>query len=497
MITNFQNKDKEFLFRSLAIIFIWLVSFTIENLILVYVASSLGCFITFLYITKFFNASLNPIKFLSLSAVGLFFITSLSVIISSYFIRKFYNLNLFEFFKTIQNIPVESYLLAIIFTLLFSLILFIFSLRNELILKENYIFNRLNKITTVDSKKINFMIIFMIFFEIIMNLSGFVEYRDLNNENYKIGVIDPWMPYLIYIFHFHIALTSLITVKYRNKFNLKNSLLIILSVLLIGYFFFTRGRSSFILASIELFFWYCFFNKNAPKLRSIIFSLTIIIPLFYSLTLFNQLLRMSLYTQNDNYKQSLTEQITNAYDLWQMRDMREINSEKNNQNLTFRSLVVTPLAVSIDLKRSQKQHLLGENIFNNFIWTIPRMIYPNKINFPIGELLMVKFGLYFSDTSNSLYLASYIDFWWFGVLIYPMLFYFYWRFLLFILTYKNFDPLIILLILSSAFPIFLNIGEGSILGFIVFMRNSAILLLIFSIFTKNKKPDEISKDSLK
>ena len=89
MKTSFQNNDKEFIFKSLAIIFIWLISFTFENLILTYVASSLGCFITFLYITKFFNASLNPIKFLSLSAVGLFFITSLSVIISSYFIRKF------------------------------------------------------------------------------------------------------------------------------------------------------------------------------------------------------------------------------------------------------------------------------------------------------------------------------------------------------------------------------------------------------------------------
>jgi len=497
MKTSFQNNDKEFIFKSLAIIFIWLISFTFENLILAYVASSLGCFITFLYITKFFNASLNPIKFLSLSAVSLFFITSSSVIFSSYFIRKFYDLTLFDFFNTIQYIPVESYLLAIIFTLLFSLILFLFSLRNELILKENYIFNKLNEIKNSDSKKIDFIIFFIIFLEIVLNLTGFIEYRGLDNENFKIGIIDPWIPYLDYIFHFHIALTSLLIVKSRDKFNVKNSLIIILSVLLIGYFFFTRGRSGFILASIEIFFWYCFFNKSAPKLKSIIFSLIIIIPLIYSLSLFNQLLRMSVNTQNDNYKQSLIEQITNAYDLWQIRDMREINNEKNNQNLTFRSLVVTPLAISINLKGPQKQNLLGETILNNFIWTIPRIIYPGKINHPVGEPLMGKFGLYFADTSDSLYLASYMDFWWFGILIYPMLFYFYWRFLLYIITFKNFDPLIVLLIVSTSLPYFFGIGESSVLGFFIFMRNSVILLIILSIFTNNKNPEKKSETSLK
>ena len=47
-------------------------------------------------------------------------------------------------------------------------------------------------------------------------------------ENFKLGIISPWVPYLGYIFHFHISLLALLLYKNSKiKFNLINFFLII------------------------------------------------------------------------------------------------------------------------------------------------------------------------------------------------------------------------------------------------------------------------------
>jgi len=490
MKNNFQNTPNNFILNSIIIIGIWVISWIFTNLTLTYVSAFFGCVVATFHILRFFNGNFNPFKFLSLSSGCLFFIINLSVIVTGIFVKIFYNTNLFHFFNNYQGIKAEYYLLAIIFTLIFSLILFFFSEEKSLFYKENHILNKLKEIIHINNKTIYLIIILLIIIELFLYVSGFIGYKSLNNVNFQIGVIDPWMPYLDYIFHFHVAVTSLLIFKQKKIFNFRISLLIISSLLLLGFFFFTRGRFVFLLFFIELFFWYCFFNKGTPKPMTNIIALIVIIPLLYNLTLFNQLLRSSKNILGSDSESSLIEKVLNARELWLIKDLREINTEKTNQNLTFRSLVVTPLAFSMSLDGSQTKFLLGEGLLNNLIWTIPRIIFPNKINYPIGEDLMRKFGLSFTDTSNSIYLASYIDFWLFGILIYPLLFYLYWQFFLFIVTARNFNPLIILLILSSAFPLFFNIAESSVLGLFAFMRNTVILLVIFSIFTDNKDSDK-------
>ena len=96
-----------------------------------------------------------------------------------------------------------------------------------------------------------------------------------------------------------------------------------------------------------------------------------------------------------------------------------------------------PLAVSIETENTQKKFLLGENIFNNIIWTIPRVIFPQKVNFDVKEDLMSKFGVNFTDTSDSIYLFSYLDFWIFGIILYPLILFFYWYFIINLLTFRN------------------------------------------------------------
>ena len=134
------------------------------------------------------------------------------------------------------------------------------------------------------------------------------------------------------------------------------------------------------------------------------------------------------------------------------------------------------------------------NIFNNLIWVIPRIIFPQKVNYPIDtKLIYYNFGIDFVDTSNTVYLFSYLDFWYFGLFLYPLLIFFYWKLLLFLMTIKDYNPLILIFVLANGLTLFFSIAEGSCLGWLTYERNMAIMLFILAIFAKKKKILESEK----
>ena len=498
MIENYPTLNLKFIFTLIASIIFWTISLITDQLAFTYFSAFFGTVISFLYLLKFFKGTLNPFKFLSIASISLIFTINISWIISGIFVSLYYRLDLFLFFENILNIKHESYLGAIIFTLMFSLVLFFFSLNKKLILKEKYIFNKLQSIIEINNKTIYLIITIIIILETLLVFFGFIGYREYEQENFKLGIISPWIPYLGYIFHFHISLLALLLYKNSKiKVNLKNYFLIIVSILLLTLIFFSRGRYQFFFSFIELAFWFCFFNKGLPKLRTTIIVIFIFLPFIYYLTLFNDLLRYSVKSSADLGDKNLLSMIKNTYELWQFSSEQDVTAEKTTANFTHRFLTTYPLAVSFELESSKKKYLLGENILNNLLWAVPRIIFPQKVNYPIGETLIYKkFGIDFGDTANSLYLFSYLDFWYFGIFLYPLFFFFYWRLLLFLITLRDFNPLILAFILSPALIIFFTAAEGSVLGYLSYARNSSILLLVLAIFTK-KNLHESNGSSLK
>ena len=497
MIENYPISNIKIIFTLVASIILWVVSLIIDQLAATYFSAFIGTVISFFYLLKFFNGILNPFKFLSIASVSLFFATNISWIISSIFVSLYYKINLFLFFENILDIRHENYLQATISTLIFSLVLFFFSLNKKLILKEKYIFNKLQSVIEINNKTIYLIITTIIILEILLIFFGFIGYRTYEQENYQLGIISPWIPYVKFIFHFHISLTALLIYKNsRIKFNLKNYFLIFVSILLLSLIFFSRGRYQFLFLFIELAFWYCFFKNGLPKLRTIIIILFLFVPFIYNLTLFNELLRSSIKPVDDFKNQNLLSRITNTYEMWQFSSGKEITIEKSTLNFSARFLSVRPLAEFFELKSSQKQYLLGENILNNLIWLIPRIIFPQKINFPIKEsLIYEKFDLDFEDTADSIYLFSYLDFWHFGLFLYPLLIFFCWKLLLFLMTIRDFNPLILIFILSPAVSLYFSFAEASVLGFLSYERNAAIVLLILAIFTNKRIFHESKKSS--
>ena len=497
MIGRYPISNVNFIFTIIVLIFFWAISLLTNQLAFTYFSAFFGTIISFFYLLKFFNGILNPFKFLRIASISLIFTTNLTWIISGIFVFLYYKTDLFSFLKNMLGINHESYLGAIIFTLIFSLVLFFFSLNKKLILEENYVANKVRNATEINNKIIFLIITVIVILEIYLINTGFIEYRTFDDESFKLGIISPWIPYLNYIFHFHIGLLALLIYKNEGiKFNLKNYILIICSLLILGLIFFSRGRFRFFFSYIELAFWYCFFKNHLPKLKTIIIALFIFLPILYNLTLFNQFLRNSINPADDFNSKNLLSTIQDTYENWKLGSEKEIVVELTTENFTDRFLSLYPLAESLELKSNEKDYLLGENIFNNLIWAIPRIIYPGKTNFPIGERLMYEnFALSFSDTSNSIYLFSYLDFWYFGLFLYPLLFFFYWKLLLFLITIKDFNPLVLIFVLTNLLLLFFNLAEGSLLAYLDVLRNIAILLFVLIIFTKKKKIQESKKSS--
>ena len=98
---------------------------------------------------------------------------------------------------------------------------------------------------------------------------------------------------------------------------------------------------------------------------------------------------------------------------------------------------------------------------------------------------MTKFGVYFTDTSDSIYLFSYLDFWIFGILLYPLILFFYWYFIIFLLTFRNYNPLILIFFISKGLLLFFSFGEGGSLAYFVYARNLVIITILISLFNIN------------
>ena len=486
MIEQYTTSNKNFIFASITSILVWGISLLTDQLAFAYFSAFLGTIISFFYLLKFFNGTLNPFKFLSIASVSLIFTTNISWLVSGIFVSFYYNIDLFLFLENFTNIYHESYFEATIFTLIFSLILFFFSLNKKITLKEKYILNKLQNVVKINNKIIYPILIAIITLEILLIYYGFIAYRTYAQENFQLGIIAPYISYLEYIFHFHIALTALLIFRCSKiKFSLKDFFLILFSLLLLTFLFFSRGRFISFFLYVELIFWYCLFNNGFPKLRTIFITLLILLPFIYNLTLFNDFVRYSnkFGTSTD---QNLLSTFKNNFEIWRISKEQDFSTEKTTINLTRRLLLVHPLAKTMELEPSQKHYLLGKNILNNLVWTIPRIIYPGKVNFDGAKILMYKnFNLHFEDVTNSLYLFSYLDFWYFGLFLYPLLLFFYWKFLLFVMTMKDYNPLILIFILSRGLIFFFSLGEGSLLGYLSYARDTALLLLLLLPFTNN------------
>ena len=107
------------------------------------------------------------------------------------------------------------------------------------------------------------------------------------------------------------------------------------------------------------------------------------------------------------------------------------------------------------------------------------------------ELIVENFDLIFTDTSDSIHLFSYLEFWYFGLIIYPLILFLYWRFLLFIMKINYYNSLTSIFILSPSLLIFFTLAEGGLLGYFSLARDMLIFSMIFVFINKINKTNNL------
>jgi hypothetical protein len=160
---------------------------------------------------------------------------------------------------------------------------------------------------------------------------------------------------------------------------------------------------------------------------------------------------------------------------------------KLDQNLSTRGFVVTGLAA---IYSSEDYYpLLGEDILYSSIKAIPGIIFPVKYSFPSQEgLYNARYNLVgVRDIADSFYLSSFVDFYWFGSILYPLIMFFILNNYLKLLNRASVSVIALALIVSVLFDYSLSGGEKSMIGFFAMLRNTLILFLIFELIPYIKK----------
>ncbi|MBW4509734.1 MAG: hypothetical protein KME64_24950 [Scytonematopsis contorta HA4267-MV1] len=162
-----------------------------------------------------------------------------------------------------------------------------------------------------------------------------------------------------------------------------------------------------------------------------------------------------------------------------------------NDNLSTRTFVLSALALILEKMGAPPKALLGDEFLFNFLRSLPGFLYPEKYGIQTSETLYSQhFGIPDVDIADSFYLSAYIDFYWLGVIFYPLFFYLILNlFVKIIMQLKN-NIFITVQATATLIQLCLLGGESPLISFFVGLRDLFTTMMLISIikflFRNNK-----------
>ena len=463
------------LFTSL---FGWILSFLTGSIIF----GNITCVITICFLGNWFWGILgDKIQSIRLLRISVFFLVFLQNLMWSiaYVTNKFILKISIE--ETIYGsmkggLTVEYYFLAIAYITAFSAMCLLLSSHRYVINQEKRL---LSKITSLrfSKRKVLAVTLIVTTINLLLILSGVIGQRTLVIDGFDEGKIPFWYPIFQVVQPFSLFFSIMLISswkrdKYVSKFNLLLVTLAIGSILII---FFSSGRRGFVFILITGFYLFSFLNNYKPKFYKVLIVTSILYPIFSFLLLINS---YSRYNTGDIISSitAASEEISSS-----SSNLQEIEL-KNTQNYASRPLVATPLAYC--LSTPNKSFTYGENLLNSLIQAIPSNSFLDKRKFPVMEELLYKHFKIANnqdDTADSIYLVSFTEFGWIGLIIFPLLIVLFWLLVIKLTIGGNYYLLAIQF--SSTLLFFLtSIGEDSLTSWYIHLRTSLFLYFIFIAF---------------
>ena len=475
--------------KSLAIIILytipmWVLAWTTGVLYIADLASVLGTAIVLQRVVKLLSNPKEMTKFLQLGALFLVLIQNLSWLLSTAIHYLNFKFTLDTSLYNELKLNVEDYSLAIIYTSIFALFLSVFSKSNSIRKLENKVSHKLFLFRNFAPNKLKLTLVIILVINIALVFLGIIGQRSLNIDGIDNGKNPFWMPLYEMLLPFAALLNAVFYLKITERKNYKyiNWIILIASFLVLLFINFTKGRTPFIFIILSHFYWYYFFSNSKPNFKKLIPLGIICYPIISFLVLFNN------YTRNTISRDlhlSALESLPIAFNKF-INSVGEEKEERRSTtvNLSTRSLVAHPLALCIKLPEEKKTYILGENIINSMVWAIPGNLIANKKQYPVQEELLYKnFPIGLLDTADSLYLFSYVDFGWFGIIIYPLLIILFWIFVLSTIDYVKLSSFFIAITYTSFFNLYtIGMGENALVTWFVILRTFIFISFISYIF---------------
>ena len=482
----------EFLYKLLSvnILFNLFFFYTEINIYISLIFYSFSIFLSLIFFSKIYKnyifcffAQILILFFLNLTYLNFI----LSVIINNFFLKNDFNILIkFNFYCDLK-----TYFFANVYLCLFLIMINYFNSFIKLDLIKKLVDRIKSQNLRLDKKKNFILIIFCMIVEFTYFFSGTLGSQVsgafiLGDKNDSAT----WFTHFYYfLVTFHLLL-NLLYIKNKNKSFFDKTFLVFsfLANFIFYGFFMRRMAVQFMFLAIITFF-----ILSEVKIRKIRFFVinVLLISILFQFTNFLQLIRVSeVYSvgKSQNLKEIVLE--GKILDYFTNEDIRKTAQDISIKNFSIRLLNNHELAtIFFYEKNSKKKYLNGELLRNNIIETIPQIIFPGKINYPTSDLLISSITnspLYDMDTVDSFHSYSYIDFGFFGLIIYPALIVLMLLFFYYLMNINYLNNITVIFVMILFLPMYsLRITEINISDWFVIIRNIILFILIFNFLLRS------------
>lgn len=477
---------------------LWIISNLTESTIVADFAALWGGIAMLFWFWKILGIQYEMINLLKVSMATLVFIQNLAWLSSSLLHRFSLNISIEESLKKGLNggLTFSYFAVSVVYATLFSLALSWMASNKQVRKLEIGLCHKLSNIEKISLNRIVLILVLILIFELVLIFTGVLGQRSIIVEGLQKGERPAWSVFLDSMLPLHLLLNAyfahrIFTSLRRNYFFI---LVQIVSVAIILFVYFNKGRTSLVFSLLAQAYWFIFFQRTRPNLLKTIPIVYILYLVLSEVLLFSNFIR-SNNSGLTNWKGSAIEVVPLAWKRFKdTPSMATIEAARTKRNVSTRALVIIPLALSIQLPEERKDFMFGKGLLHCFIWAIPGPLFPNKSDYPALEILLYQYfpiGTY--DTANSIYLSSYTDFGWFGLFLYPFVIWIIWVGILYLLRDKRLKSLFILLVLGMFFQLaILGIGEGSMTSWFIACRTIFVFYIFNMLYSYFEKRGKIS-----
>lgn len=485
--------NKSITFWILSVCPLWLIASISESILIADVASIWGTSIMIFCFYQAIGDSLEMTRFLRLGAITLCLVQNLAWLTASLIHHFSLEASIEATIKSLMGggLKFSSYAIAVLYVCLFSSMISYFGSKKALFTSEKIVCALILKLKNIPLSKITLFIMVITAINILLVVSGVIAQRAIIVDGYSEGERPFWIVLHESILPGQIMLLALLMYHIGNKKgSLFNWSVLIVSLIFMLYIYFTKGRSPLVFALAAIGFWYYYFLERKPKILKLTIIFCVIYPILSQVLLFNNFIR-GVNGIADWQSKSAIEILPLAWDRFQSSSgLIKEEEASTTENLGSRPLVATPLAQCLQYPGEKKTFTYGENLFNSFVWAIPGPLIGSKKDYLVQERLLYK---HFKigrdleqDTADSLYLSSYTEFSWVGLIIYPWLLYLLWFAVITLCVKWKITGFILAINISIFFELFLlGIGEGAVGKWFVILRSFMFWMLLYKLWASS------------